>query len=187
MQRNLFWKLEKIGRVRLSHHFFMRDFLHSEIGVAFGIPNVPENPDLAIQNGQRLCEEILEPIVASFGPIQIRSGYRSPTLNNFGYRNRLKCASNETNAAAHIWDRLDRFGRRGASACIVIPWCLDNLDPNSDCRAFGLRLRDIVPFDKITLFTAQFAFNIGWREEPRGLIQSYRKAKPAEVGISNSS
>lgn len=174
MQREIFWDLEKLGRVRLSRHFFMRDFLHSEIGVAFGIPNIPEDAELAIENGRELCERILEPLVAEFGPIQIRSGYRSPTLNDFGYRHRLKCASNDTNAAAHIWDRLDSKNRRGASTCIVMPWCLDNLDPNADWREFGRYLQTHYEFDRVTFFTNQFAFNIGWREEPRHEVYSYR-------------
>ncbi|WP_420418334.1 hypothetical protein [Pacificispira sp.] len=174
MQRGLFYQLEKIGRVRLSRHFFMRDFLHSEIGAVFGIPNIPEDIDLAVENGIRLCTDILEPIVTEYGPIQVRSGYRSPTLNDFGYRHRLKCASNENNAAFHIWDRLDRENRRGASTCIVIPWCLDNLDPMSDGLEFGESLKKLVPFDMVTFFTNQFAFNIGWREEPRGKLKTLR-------------
>lgn len=53
--------LENLGRVRLSQSFFMRDFLYSEISNFYGVPNIPENPDLAIQNGKRLCEELLNP------------------------------------------------------------------------------------------------------------------------------
>ena len=56
------WSLETLGRVRLSRHFYMRDFLHSEIGSFYGIPNIPENPDLAIENGRQLCEQLLDPL-----------------------------------------------------------------------------------------------------------------------------
>ena len=48
--------LETLGRVRLSQHFFMRDFLYSEIANLHGMPNIPEDPDLAITAGRRLCE-----------------------------------------------------------------------------------------------------------------------------------
>lgn len=186
MQKKLFKDLETIGRVRLSRHFFMRDFLHSEIGVAFGIPNIPEDPALAIENGKRLCTDILEPIVSEYGPIQVRSGYRSPTLNEFGNRNRFNCASNKNNAAAHIWDRLDESGRRGASTCIVIPWCLDNLDPSSDELEFGQTLRELVEFDRITFFTHQFAFNIGWRDEPRGTIRTRRTGRNRSCSVQSA-
>jgi len=58
---------EALGRVRLSHTFFMRDFLHSEIGNVHGIPNLPDDPDLAIAAGKRLCQELLEPLQRTFG------------------------------------------------------------------------------------------------------------------------
>ena len=41
--------LENLGRVRLSRSFFMRDFLYSEIANFYGIPNIPEDPDLAVE------------------------------------------------------------------------------------------------------------------------------------------
>ena len=54
--------LETLGRVRLSDSFFMRDFLYSEIANFYGIPNIPDDPDLAIEVGRNLCNEILEPL-----------------------------------------------------------------------------------------------------------------------------
>jgi hypothetical protein len=51
-----------LGRVRLSRSFFMRDFLHSEIAAVHGISNMPDDPDLAIAAGRRLCEDLLEPL-----------------------------------------------------------------------------------------------------------------------------
>ena len=60
--------LEQLGRVRLSSSFFMRDFLHSEIADLHGIPNIPDDPDLAIAAGRRLCEELLEPFAGSIWP-----------------------------------------------------------------------------------------------------------------------
>lgn len=53
--------LETFGRVRLSKSFFMRDFLYSEISQIEGIPNIPDNPNLAIEVGKALCEQVLEP------------------------------------------------------------------------------------------------------------------------------
>jgi hypothetical protein len=69
--------LEELGRVRLSASFFIRDFLHSEIGDFRGIPNIPDVPDLAIAAGRRLCELLLEPLQATFGRLAIRSAYRA--------------------------------------------------------------------------------------------------------------
>jgi len=36
----------------------MRDFLYSEISNLHGIPNIPDDPDLAIEVGKHLCEEL---------------------------------------------------------------------------------------------------------------------------------
>ena len=49
--------MEDFGRVRLSKSFFMRDFLFSDIAAIHGLSNVPDDPDLAIAAGTRLCEE----------------------------------------------------------------------------------------------------------------------------------
>ncbi len=54
--------LEELGRVKLSKHFFMRDFLYSEISQIEGIPNIPDYPDRAIEAGRGLCENLLEPL-----------------------------------------------------------------------------------------------------------------------------
>jgi hypothetical protein len=67
--------LEDLGRVRLSENFFMRDMLYSEIANHYGIPNIPDDPELAISAGTRLCEDLLEPIWAKIGRISIRSAF----------------------------------------------------------------------------------------------------------------
>lgn len=89
--------LEELGRVRLSKSFFMRDFLYSEIANYYGKSNIPEDPDLAIEVGKRLCEELLEPLNETFGRVAVRSAYRSPTINSFGNEKGHNCASNESN------------------------------------------------------------------------------------------
>ena len=76
--------LENLGRTRLSPTFFMRDFLYSEIAQVEGITNAPVDPDIAMEAGKGLCENILEPIQAKLGKISIRSAYRSPTVNKVG-------------------------------------------------------------------------------------------------------
>ena len=53
--------LEQLGRVRLSSSFFMRDFLHSEIADLRSIPNIPDDPALAIAAGRRLARNCWSP------------------------------------------------------------------------------------------------------------------------------
>ena len=76
--------LNDLGRIRLSKTFFMRDFLFSDIAAIHGLPNVPDDPDLAIRAGTRLCEDLLEPLQDRFGRIAIRSAYRSCEVNGLG-------------------------------------------------------------------------------------------------------
>ena len=76
--------LEKLGRFRLSESFFLRDLLYSEIAQTCGMPNIPDNPELAIAAGTHLCEELLEPLQMQFGRISIRSAYRSCEVNQLG-------------------------------------------------------------------------------------------------------
>jgi hypothetical protein len=166
-------KLDELGRVRLSQNFFMRDFLYSEISNVHGIPNIPDDPDLAIEAGSRLCQDLLEPLNATFGRISIRSAYRSPAVNKFGNENGHNCASNEANYASHIWDRPDAKGRMGATACIVIPWFSDRYEAGMDWRALACWIHDHLPYSSLYFFPNRAAFNIAWREEPEQRIDSY--------------
>jgi hypothetical protein len=131
-------QLDKLGRVRLSPNFFMRDFLYSEISAWFSarpsaagplaLPNFPDHPDIAIAAGTELCTQLLEPLQATFGRIVIRSAYRSPAVNAYGNAQGLNCGSNESNYGAHIWDYPDTERHElGAMACIIVPWQFDRL------------------------------------------------------------
>ncbi|WP_374532452.1 hypothetical protein [Phenylobacterium sp.] len=168
-------KLEDLGRVRLSRNFFMRDFLYSEIANLHGLPNIPEDPDLAIAAGSRLCEELLEPLNATFGRIAIRSAYRSPTVNGFGNANKLNCASNEANYAHHIWDRRDADGRMGATACIAVPWFAERYEAGADWRSLAWWIHDHLPYSSMFFFPRLAAFNLNWNEAPERRIDSYIK------------
>jgi hypothetical protein len=54
--------------------------LFSEIAAIEGLSNLPDDPELAIAAGRGLCENLLEPLQATFGRIAIRSAYRSPEV-----------------------------------------------------------------------------------------------------------
>jgi hypothetical protein len=174
---NLTRYLEEIGRIRLSPNFFFRDFLHSEIAAAFGIANHPDDLDLAIEAGTRLCHELLEPLHATFGKVCIRSGFRSRQVNALGHRLRLGCASNAYNFAGHIWDARDTKGRMGATATIVIPWFVDHLDGGGDWRAMAWWVHDHLPYSYMCFYPRLGAFNLQWREQPERKIMSWRQPK----------
>jgi hypothetical protein len=163
---------ENFGRVRLSRSFFMRDFLHSEIASIEGMQNLPDDPALAILAGRGLCENLLEPLQATFGRLAVRSAYRSPEVNAFGCMNRLSCASNEKNLARHTWDRRDKKGM-GALTTIVIPWLVDMMATGTPWQAMAWWIHDNLPYSELQFFPKLGAFNIGWHEVPRKTIYSY--------------
>lgn len=64
---------------RLTKHFTLHEMTISGTAIRHGWKNEPD--DLAIQNLQLLCENVLEPLRARFGVIRITSGYRSVQVN----------------------------------------------------------------------------------------------------------
>lgn len=178
MSRDLYWKLDRLGRVRLSKHYQMRQFLHSEVAQAYGIVNTPEDPDLAIDAARGLCEHILEPLTEEFGPLIIRSGYRSPRLNAFGAKMGLACASNEKNRAYHCYDLFDADGYMGAAACIVIPAAFGGCEPRfTDWRELACHIDAQLPYNRMAFFKSG-SFNIGWKEANREASIFSRTPKP---------
>ncbi|QJF53229.1 hypothetical protein [Roseobacter ponti] len=166
------WSLETLGRVRLSRHFYMRDFLCSEISSFHGIPNIPDDPDLAIENGRRLCTELLDPLEETFGRIAIRSGYRSAALNRFGNENNLNCARNDNPLECHIWDR-GSADEAIAGTSLVVPWFADRYAAGRDWRDLAWWIHDHLPYSEIWFFPKLAAFNLTWRPVPHRTISSY--------------
>jgi hypothetical protein len=175
--------LTEFGRIRLSKSFFMRDFLFSDIASIHGLNNVPDNPDLAIAAGARLCEELLEPLQDTFGRLAIRSAYRSCEVNGFGNemqaagKSGYACASNETNYAGHIWDRRDAAGHMGATACIIVPSFWDRFQAEGDWQKLAWWIHDHLPYSSLYFFPKYWAFNISWHENPERRVDSYVKPR----------
>lgn len=161
----------------------MRDFLFSDIASIHGLANVPDDPDLAIEVGQKLCIELLEPLQRAFGRIVIRSAYRSSEVNNLGNQMQragkpgYNCASNEANFAGHIWDRRDANGHMGATACIVIPAFADAFPHDGDWTKLAWWIHDHLPYSSLYFFPKLWAFNLSWNEMPARRIDSYTAPK----------
>ncbi len=173
--------LTTLGRVRLSRHFFMRDMLYSEIANFHGVQNIPDDPDLAVEAGKRLCEELLEPLHATFGHVSVRSAYRSIAVNDLGNKQQkagrpsYNCAETEKNHSRHVWDRRDAEGCMGAMASIVLPWFVDRYKEGTGTpwQALAWWIHDHLPYSEMQFFPALAAFNLGWHERPARSIQSY--------------
>jgi hypothetical protein len=159
--------LEELGRAQLSKSFFMREFLYSEISQIERIPNIPDDPELAIAAGKQLCEQVLEPIQDALGRITIRSAYRSCDVNQKGAenKNQYNCSKNESNYAGHIWDRRDKDGYMGATACVIVTSFIPYYDRTHDWTALAWWIHDHVPaYADMTFFPKYAAFNITWHE-----------------------
>jgi len=165
--------LTKLGRVRLSKYFFARNFLNSEIGNFHAIPNLVDDQELFIAAGRALCTNLLDPMVETFGPIEVRSAHRAAPVNQFGNENALGCARNEANYAGHIWDRRDAKGRMGACVSIVVPWFADRYDQGRDWQDLAWWVHDHLPYHAMWFFPKMAAFNLTWREDPARTISSY--------------
>ena len=166
------WSLETFGRQRLSRYFFMRDFMYSEISGFHGRPNIPENPDLALENGRAFCAALMDPLEETFGRIGVRSGYRSPDLNRFGNAHRLNCARNDHPLECHIWDRAG--GEEAiAGASVVVPWFADQYACGRDWRDLAWWVHDHLPYSEMWFFPKLAAFNLVWRPKPWRTISSY--------------
>jgi hypothetical protein len=166
------WSLETFGRQRLSKHFFMRDFMYSEINGFHGVSNVPVNPDLALEHGRQFCTQLLDPLEETFGRIAVRSGYRSPKLNAYGNQNKLNCARNDNPIECHIWD-FQSGPDAIAGATIVVPWFADQYDQGRDWRDLAWWLHDHLPYSDMWFFPKLAALNLVWRAQPQRTISSY--------------
>lgn len=61
-----YWDLDNFGRIRLSENFYMREFLYSEIANFYQIPNLPHDPPSIIAAGEKLTQELLEPLQSEY-------------------------------------------------------------------------------------------------------------------------
>lgn len=154
----------------------MRDFLHSEISQITGVPNIPSDPDLAIEVGTRLCSEVLEPIQRTFGRLSIRSAYRSERINDIGAANsnQYGCGNTRHNRARHIWDQVDKNGHKGAMACIVVSRFIPYFERTRHWQGLAWWIHDMVPdYSEMEFFKINAAFNVSWHENPKKTIRSW--------------
>jgi hypothetical protein len=165
--------LEDFTRIQLSASFFMRDFLYSEIATIEGMRNLPDDAELAIAAGRALCENLLEPLQATFGRLSIRSAYRSPEVNQFGNVRFQSCANNAYDRGRHIWDQRDEDGGMGAMATVVIPWLVDHVAAGGRWTQMAWWIHDHLPYSELQFFPKLCAFNIGWHERPKRRISSF--------------
>jgi hypothetical protein len=153
--------------------------LHSEIAQVHGLLNAPDDPELAIAAGTRLCEELLEPLQDRWGRVAVRGAYRSREVNALGNammragKAGYNCALNANSAAGHIWDLRDTDGCMGATACVVVPAFYDAHSEPGGWQVMARWIDDNLPYSWLQFFPKYWAFNINWHERPARRIGSY--------------
>jgi hypothetical protein len=180
--------LEDLGRVRLSENFFLRDFLYSEVANLYGVPNIPDEPDLAIEAGRALCENLLEPLREKFGRISIRSAYRNREVARVCNERGHNCAKPESEYAEHIWDRRDADGFMGAMATVIVHAFIPYYQRTGHWEAMAWWVHDHLPYSTMLFFPKFSAFNLGWREVPKRRIRSFippRRGVLTKAGMAN--
>lgn len=71
--------MDKKQREHLSPHFILFELAHSATAAEAGLDNRPNLEQRKALTA--LCDNILEPLRQQFGPIVVRSGFRSPEVN----------------------------------------------------------------------------------------------------------
>jgi hypothetical protein len=182
--------LEDLGRIRLSPSFFLRDFLFSEVANLYGIPNIPDAPDLAIETGRALCENLLEPLRATLGRISIRSAYRCREVARVCNERGHNCAKPESEYSNHIWDHRDAEGMSGAMATVIVHSFIPYYRETGRWEAMAWWVHDRLPYSELQFFPKFAAFNMGWREVPKRRITSMippRRGLLTKQGMANQS
>ena len=131
---------------------------------------------MAIAAGTRLCEELLEPLYATFGQVSIRSAFRSVSVNDYGHARQTKgynCGATVWNHSRHVWDRRDADSCMGATACIVIPWFIHRYEAGTSWQAMAWWVHDRLPYSDMMFFPKFAAFNLRWHEKPARRIDSH--------------
>jgi hypothetical protein len=178
--------LENLGRIPLSRHFHLREFLYSEIAVHYQRRNVPDDVDRAVWAGSMLCQKLLDPLQDQFGRVHVRSGYRSRAVNREGFLGKRKCA--EDNDGAHTWDYESKGFGFGAMASISVPNLSRRvLSGELDVATIAWWVVDHFPEWSVLEFFAtadvpyadEVVFNIGWNQTPQHVITNWRGGRKA--------
>lgn len=146
--------------MKLSANFSLAELTKSQTALRKGIDNTPDQP--AIDNMEKLCTAILQPVRDHFGiPFTPSSGYRSPEL----------CiAVGSTIKSQHAKGQAADFEVPGVSNMELAEWIRDNLE-----------------FDQLIL-ECYTGGNTGWVHcsyvhEPRKEVLTYDRSNGYRKGL----
>jgi hypothetical protein len=153
--------------MQLSIHFSLREFTRSAKAAELGIDNTPPAYTLIGEGTIRqLCLKVLEPIRARWGPLNITSGYRCPSLNT---------AILGSPSSDHV---ADEFG----AAADVVP---DDPDVRMEDIFDWIHAESDLPYDQCILEHSGAedrpkCIHVSWRHNPRrmaGIAKTQSRGK----------
>lgn len=102
---------------KLTEHFTVEELSASPTAKRLGLSNTPTPEHLA--NMKYVCEKILEPVRAKFGPVTVNSSYRAPAVNK---------AVGGSKTSQHVNGEAVDFEVMGVSNKDLADWVADNLE-----------------------------------------------------------
>lgn len=112
--------------MRLTEHFTLAEMTRSATAIRRGLDNSPGTD--VIEALLDLCQHVLEPVRAHFGPVKITSGYRSVAVNR---------AVGGSAASQHCRGQAADFTVPGHSNIEVCRWMLRHLYYDQLIYEFG--------------------------------------------------
>jgi zinc D-Ala-D-Ala carboxypeptidase len=103
--------------MNLSSHFTLSDLTKSDTAARRGIDNAPGEAEIGCL--RLVCERILEPVRARFGPFRPSSGFRCLALNR---------AIGSGDTSQHIRGEAADFEVPGVANFTLARWIADNLE-----------------------------------------------------------
>lgn len=103
--------------MKLSEHFTLKECCKSSTATRLGIQNAPNGP--AINAMVQTCQNVLEPIRATFGPFTPNSFYRGLELNR---------ALGSKDSSQHVTGEAVDVEVSGTSNLALAEWIRENLD-----------------------------------------------------------
>jgi hypothetical protein len=106
---------------QLTPHFTLRELTRSDTAVRLGIDNTPN--EVYLKNLIIVCENVLEPVRAHFGPVRVNSGFRALAVNMAVN----PMTATVTTVSKHCTGQAADFEVIGVSNVTLAEWCRDNL------------------------------------------------------------
>lgn len=127
----------------LSAHFSASDLLHAgETWAKTMVANAPAQSS-TWNSLRRLCEEVLEPVYARFGPLSVTYGFASPALTK---RIHERIAPALDQHAGH------ELKRSGQPVCCRLGQAVDFFVPGVSSAEIALWVVENVPFDRLYFY-----------------------------------